>query len=93
MVGNLVAEAAARCVPNRTICRQASRRYPVVIVCAVTTWRDREPQEQGQRPDRGAGSAAHASLFSSCICFVSHSPGAFFAGLMTGLGLHAAANG
>ena len=49
-------------VPNRTICRQASRRYPVVIVCAVTTWRDREPQEGGQRPDRGAGSVDHASL-------------------------------
>jgi hypothetical protein len=45
----------------------------VVIVCAVATWRDREPQEEGQRPDRGTGSVDHASLFSSSTCFVSRS--------------------
>jgi hypothetical protein len=50
-------------------------------------------RKEGSAPDRGAGSAAHASLFSSRTCFVSHSTGACFAGLLTGLGLHAAANG
>jgi len=48
-------------VPNRTICRPASRRYPVVIVCAVTTWRDREPQEGGQRP------RSRCRLCRSCV--------------------------
>lgn len=49
MVGNVVAEAAVRFRAERTVCHPASRRYLVVIVCAVTTWRDREPQEEGQR--------------------------------------------
>jgi hypothetical protein len=62
----------------------------VVIVCAVTARCDREPQDAGQRLDRGAGFADHAFLFSSGTV-VSHSPNACFAGLFTGPGLHAAA--
>jgi hypothetical protein len=62
----------------------------VVIVCAVTTWCDREPQDAGQRADRGVGFADHAFLFSSST-FISHSPNACFARLLTGPGLNAAA--
>jgi hypothetical protein len=62
----------------------------VVTVCAVTAGCDREPQDAGQRPDRGAGFAGHAFRFCGSTV-VSHPPNAGFAALSTGPGVHAPA--